>query len=279
MKYPINLLCKLLGVNRSGYYKWLSRKGTENNYAINRRTLIQLLQETHGKHKTWGYHRLARQIRKETGWKFSDNFAHKCCKQVGIRAVVRKRKQYVKGKESIYYPNLLQNVGRALKPMQVVVSDMTVLKTKKGYYEWTLIIDTFNNEIIAHSVSSLRGDSKPYYKCLRKLIQLHRKKGVDAPTVLHTDQGAVYSSRAFSQAHSNYNIIRSMSRVGNPTDNPIIEALNGWMKEELYIDFNLRKSKNIEKTLNEYVHYYNTERMAYALEYKSPIQYKNEQGF
>ena len=51
------------------------------------------------------------------------------------------------------------------------------------------------------------------------------------------------------------------------------------MKEELYIDFNLKESKNIEKTLNEYVHYYNTERMAYALDYKSPIQYKTEQGF
>ena len=70
-----------------------------------------------------------------------------------------------------------------------------------------------------------------------------------------------------------------MSRAGTPTDNPVIEALNGWMKEELYIDFNLKESKNIEKTLNEYVQYYNTERMAYALEYKSPIQYKTEQGF
>lgn len=279
MKYSVSLLCKLLGVNRSGYYKWLSRKDTENNYAINRRTLTQLLQEVHEKHKTWGYHRLARQIRKETGWKFSDNFAHKCCKQAGIRAVVRKHKQYVKGKESIHYPNLLQKERKAKEPMQIVVSDMTILKTRKGYYEWTLMIDTFNNEIIAHAVSSLHGDNKPYYKCLRKLIQLHRKKEVAAPTVLHTDQGAVYSSRAFSQAHSNYNIIRSMSRVGTPTDNPIIEALNGWMKEELYIDFNLKESKNIEKTLKEYVRYYNTERMAYALKYKSPVQYKIEQGF
>ena len=266
-------------MNRSGYYKWLSRKGTENNYVINRRTLTQLLQEAHMKHKTWGYHRLARHIRKETGWKFSDNFAHKCCKQAGIRAVVRKHRPYVKGKESIYYPNLLQGEPKAQEPMQVVVSDMTILKTNKGYYEWTLVIDTFNNEIIAHAVSSVRGDNKPYYKCLRKLIQLHIKKGVATPTVLHTDQGAVYSSRAFSQAHYNYNIIRSMSRAATPTDNPIIEALNGWMKEELYIDFNLKESKNIEKTLNEYVHYYNTERMAYALDYKSPIQYKTEQGF
>ena len=38
-----------------------------------------------------------------------------------------------------------------------------------------------------------------------------------------------------------------MSRVGTQKYNPVIEALNGCMKEELYIDFDLRESKNIEK--------------------------------
>lgn len=45
--------------------------------------------------------------------------------------------------------------------------------------------------------------------------------------ILHTDQGAVYSSRAFCHAHEHYIILRSMSRGGTPTDNPIMEALNG----------------------------------------------------
>ena len=29
-----------------------------------------------------------------------------------------------------------------------------------------------------------------------------------------------------------------MSRMGTPTDNPIIESKNGWLKKEMYIDFN-----------------------------------------
>ena len=72
-----------------------------------------------------------------------------------------------------------------------------------------------------------------------------------AGTVLHTDQGAVYSSRAFSRAHSNYNIIRSMSRAGTPTDNPIIESLNGWMKAELILDFDISKVSNLKKALDQ----------------------------
>ena len=58
--------------------------------------------------------------------------------------------------------------------------------------------------------------------------------------ILHTDQGSVYSSKSFNQILENYNIERSKSRAGTPTDNPVNEALNGWIKEELIIDFNLK---------------------------------------
>ena len=70
-----------------------------------------------------------------------------------------------------------------------------------------------------------------------------------------------------------------MSRVGTPTDNPIIEALNGWMKDDLYIDFDLFNSKDIEETVDEYIYYFNNERLAYSLQYKTPIQVKLESGF
>ena len=85
----------------------------------------------------------------------------------------------------------------------------------------------------------IEGIPKPtiYYNCLDQLCKrVKNVKEQTAGTVLHTDQGAVYSSRAFSRTHSNYNIIRSMSRAGTPTDNPIIESLNGWMKAELILD-------------------------------------------
>ena len=70
-----------------------------------------------------------------------------------------------------------------------------------------------------------------------------------------------------------------MSRGGTPTDNPIIEALNGWMKEELYLDFGLAEAENVPTLLDRYVHYFNNKRHAAALGYKSPVQYKSEQGF
>ena len=117
-------------------------------------------------------------------------------------------------------------------------------------------------------------------KILELLTTEKIKRGyTSVETILHSDQGSVYASRAFQNAHKQYNIIRSMSRAKAPTDNPIIEALNGWMKNELYIDFNLRNTKDIPITIADYVTYFNNERLAYRLKYKTPIQVKHELGF
>ncbi len=96
---------------------------------------------------------------------------------------------------------------------------------------------------------------------------------------MHTDQGSVYSSQSYNKLIKNYNIQRSMSRAGTPTDNPVNESLNGWIKEELFIDFHLKESNDIPKLIEEYIYYYNNERPSYALKYKTPIQYKIESGF
>ncbi|WP_407644012.1 DDE-type integrase/transposase/recombinase [Erysipelothrix piscisicarius] len=82
------------------------------------------------------------------------------------------------------------------------------------------MVDTFNNEIISSALSRTTGDPKPYYKCLEDLLAL-LKDNKNSSTILHTDQGAVYHSKAFAKAHENYNIIRSMSRAGTPTDNQL----------------------------------------------------------
>lgn len=264
-------------VNRSGYYKWKSRKGLENRYEKDRVILTELLKEAHSKHKSYGYHRLAAVIRRETGWLFSDNLAHKCCKISNIKSKVRHYKYRRPGDENILYPNIVRGKWNAAKPLEIVVSDMTCINHRGRTYEWTYIMDTYNNEIISHHLSSRPGDRRTYFSCLEDFLKKIEEQ--TTPVVLHTDQGAVYSSRAFTKAHDNCNIIRSMSRVGTPTDNPIIEAINGWIKDEIRVDFRFWEEDDISAFMDRYVQYYNNDRPAYALNYKSPIQYRTERGF
>ena len=280
----MSFLCKVMGVNRSGYYKWKARQGKPNRYERDRILLTELIEKAHREHPSHGYHRLANDVFAETGWVFSHNLAHKCCKAAGIRSKARKYRYRKPGEESVKFPNRVNGCWKAKRPLEIVVSDMTVLKHKGIQWEWTILLDTFNNEILAHQATCVPGSSKPYYHCLEQLKLLVGKeekqtKEQTAPVVFHTDQGSVYSSRAFCQAHQHYNILRSMSRGGTPTDNPIIEALNGWMKEELYLDFGLAEAENVPSLLERYVHYFNNKRLAAALGYKSPVQYKIEQGF
>ncbi len=264
-------------VNRSGYYKWLSNKNSLNRYEKLRIDLTNLLQKAHQKHKSYGYHRLATIVRRETELIFSDNLAHKCCKYAGIKAKIRHYKYKRNGEEHNLYPNLIRGKWNASKPLEIVVSDMTCIKHNGQTYEWTYMLDTFNNEIIAYDISQQTADRRPYFKCLDLLKKRIKKQ--ETKTILHTDQGAVYSSRAFYEAHKDYNITRSMSRAGTPTDNPIIEAINGWIKAEMRIDFKHCKDMNVYDFIDNYVSYYNYERPAYALKYKTPIQFKIEQGF
>ena len=279
-KYPVDFLCRLMDVNRSGYYKWRQRKGTLNRYEQNRIVLTELLRTAHEKHPSHGYHRLALDVFSETGWMFSHNLAHKCCKAAGIRSKARKRRYQRPGEESILFANEVKGRWNAARPLQLVVSDMTMFKVGNTYWEWTILLDTFNNEILAHSVTSQAGSNKPYYHCLEELKKrIDKREEQTSQVVLHTDQGAVYSSQAFCQAHYHYNILRSMSRGGTPTDNPIIEALNGWIKEELYLDFGLAHTDNVPALLDAYVQFFNNDRPAAALAYKSPVQYRTERGF
>ncbi|WP_077850068.1 hypothetical protein [Clostridium puniceum] len=57
----------------------------------------------------------------------------------------------------------------AKKPLEIVASDMTKIRQGNIMYKWIYILDTFNNEIISHHISTKDRDKKPYYKCLEDL--------------------------------------------------------------------------------------------------------------
>ena len=111
-----------------------------------------------------------------------------------------------------------------------------------------------------------------YIKGLNSLIEL-KKMNPDIEMILHTDQGSVYSSKEFNEVLPLFNITRSMSRAGTPTDNAAMESINGWIKTEMKLDFHLI-GDDIEREIEEYIKFYNEERPAYALNYLTPKQYR-----
>ena len=110
-----------MSVNRSGYYRWLARKDKLNRYGQDRKILTELLLEKDKKHKTKGCHYLASLVRNKTGWAFSDNLAHKCCKLAGICSKTNRGRK-IAGEENIKFPNTIKGNRNANKPLEIVVT-------------------------------------------------------------------------------------------------------------------------------------------------------------
>ena len=120
-----------------------------------------------------------------------------------------------------------------------------------------------------------QGAREQYVDGLKEVVTL--LKGSSESVVLHTDQGSVYSSMAYNDLIKDTVIVRSMSRAGKPTDNPVNEALNGWIKEELMIDYridNCRSRDQVRTVLENYMEYYNKQRLCFAIGYDTPVGYR-----
>ena len=271
--YEVQELCSLMGVSRSGYYKW--RKRDKSTRYLRREEVIALVSEVHKAHPSHGYRWVAAFIRVNYQQDISDNYVYKVFRFLGIKAKTKHQVHYRPRKIRDLYPNLIFTTWDTVdRPRQVIVSDMTVLKPWIFYLELTLYFDVFTNQILTWKLSERRGGREQYLDGLADVVELLR--GKKEPTIIHTDQGSVYSSKAYNELIQDSNIVRSMSRAGKPTDNPVNEALNGWIKEELFIDFRLEECRTrdaVKDVLCRYVAFYNRQRPCFAIGYDTPDNY------
>lgn len=263
-----------MGVSRSGYYKWKKRKPSSRD--LTREEMVEKVSDVHGNHQTHGYRWTAAFMRINFGYGISDNYAYKCFRYLGIKSETKHQIHNRPRKERDKYPNLIFSTWETVdRPKQVIVSDMTAFKFWIFYFEVTFYFDVFTKEILSWKLAERRGCRDQYLDGLSEVKELLR--GCTEPTIIHTDQGSVYASMAYNELIKDTCIVRSMSRAGKPTDNPVNEALNGWIKEELLIDFKLDKCRNrdeVKAVLERYVKFYNEQRPCWAIGYDTPDNYR-----
>ena len=263
-----------MGVSRSGYYKWKKREPSERDF--NRENMIATVKEVHEGHPSHGYRWTAAFIRINLKVSISDNYAYKCFRYLGIKAETKHQAHCRARKVKDKYPNLIFSTWETVdRPRQVIVSDMTNFKFWILSFEVTFYFDVFTKEILTYKIAERRGSRDQYIDGLADVVEM--LKGCKEPTIIHTDQGSVYSSMAYNELIKDTNIIRSMSRAGKPTDNPVNEALNGWIKEELFMDFKIEQCRTREEfkiVIEHYVKFYNEQRPCFAIGYDTPDNYR-----
>lgn len=259
-------------INRSSFYYWKKHLGDPAPRTKKLVDNVKLFLEYHLRYPSHGYRWLNAKLRLDTGLILSDPYAHKCCKIAGIKSKAKHYKYKKPGDPKRVFPNLLTAELNIDGPLQCIVSDMTAFYVKGIYYELTLYMDLWNNEIVSHALSARRGDRMTYISGLEDLLEL-KKAHPEYQMILHSDQGSVYTSKAFNDLLPMY-VSRSMSRAGTPTDNAALESINGWIKAELFMDLHVTGEKPVAQEIDEYITFFNEQRPAYSLSYLTPKQYR-----
>jgi transposase InsO family protein len=195
-----------------------------------------------------------------------------------IRAAGRKKKYPPSGgPEHTRFPNLLNRQFNANKPMSKIVTDITQFGYQGIRYYFTCFLDLYNNEILEWNVGQT--EALDFIMTpLRNLLK-RKKMSTNDPMLLHSDQGSQYSSAGLTSLLAQYNVTQSMSRSGTPHDNAVIESIFGWFKEFLRYDYLKHTQKPVSEILNEAIYDFNHYRPSHKLKYKSPVQFRIEQGF
>ena len=263
-------------VSRSGYYKWLKRKGTLNRYEIQQKELDYYVADIHSHYPSQGYRTIADTLLNMYGWLVTDISVWKSMKRLGISGYVRKQKSpETEGSEHNRYANILNRKFYADKPMQKIVTDVTYIKHNGKWHYLACYLDLFNNEIIDYELSDTF-DNFLVMKPAKRILE--KAKSTGTPMLLHSDQGVQYSSAGYCNLLKSYNVIQSMSRAGTPRDNAVIESFFGRFKDVLRSHFQYWKCDDLQKVIDETIHYFNYIKPMRKLKRKPPVQYRLEQA-
>ncbi|WP_369806163.1 IS3 family transposase [Anaerococcus ihuae] len=166
------------------------------------------------------------------------------------------------------------------KPYTYITTDTTEFKylerDKSGNYQVKKLylnsyLDMYNSEIISYEISK-QPRLEPILKALDKAIEITSTNNDNR--IFHSDQGWAYQIKQYTSRLEKEGISQSMSRKGNCLDNSPMENFFGILKQEMYYDKKFYSYEQLKETIEEYIKYYNKDRIKEKLGYLSPIEYR-----
>lgn len=270
-RFTVRLLCSLANVSSAGYYKWVKRQTILTEKQESDERIKSKLLEGYNKNKgIYGYRRMKIWLKKKYGIHINHKRVQRLMRDLGIKSVIRKKRPYYGKKEPyVLSENHLNREFQAEKANQKWVTDITCLIFNGQRLYLSVIMDLYNNEVIAYHVSS-RNDLKLVIDTLKKARSKRDVKGV----LLHSDQGYQYTSRQYNQLLTKYRIEASMSRKANCWDNACIESFFSHFKSECFRLYSFKSSKKVKDAVKKYMYFYNHQRFQKKLNNQSPYEFR-----
>jgi transposase InsO family protein len=270
-RYPVRILCRCLGVTRSGFYAWARRRPSPR--AVRDVQLIHRLRLVHALHRrTYGRPRLHRALRDE-GVRISPKRVARLMRQAGLTAQGRRRFR-VTTDSAHAWPVATNRLARDFAigaPHRVWAADITALWTRAGWCYLAVVLDLGSRRIVGWA---LRASLETALVRTALHLALGRRP---APRLHHSDRGSQYASQDYRALLATHGVAVSMSRVGDCWDNAPVESFFSSFKAELVSGTRWTTLNDAHAAVADYVRFYNHQRLHSALGYRSPVQY--EAGF
>jgi len=254
-KYDTRMMCRLLGVARSGYYAWL-RKPNSDRELEDKRLLRLIRASFKASQGVYGAPRVFLDLR-EDGETCSKHRVARLMRENNIRAQPGYRtRRYVSGKPVKLIPDLVNRNFEVSKPNRVWVSDITYIRTWEGWLYLAIVMDLFSRKIVGWATrSTIHRD------LVLDAVMMSVKERQPQETIIHSDQGSQYGSDDWRRFCLSNGLKPSMSRRGNCWDNAVAESFFGSLKKERIKKRIYRNRDVATADVSDYIEsFYNPER-------------------
>ena len=266
----------MLKVNRSTYYKHFYSKAAPR-IIENRDIRTNILKLYAAADKRLGARKMQRRLEVEYGIKISVGRVYRLMRGMDLprmsteKAPVRRKKR---GKEVGICENLLKQHFNTDVPNRVWASDITYIKTSKGFCYLCVVLDLYSRKVIGWKVDH-KADSKFTAATLEKAL---KARGWPNGVLFHSDRGTQYTSKEFRKYADSNGIVQSFSAPGYPYDNAVVESFFKFLKKEETDRRHFADEVEVRKSVFEYIEgHYNSKRPHGANDMLSPNE--KEAGF
>ena len=265
-------LCEVTGVSKSSFYynrnNDLKKLKDEEALKYLKQLPDKILNRRGSKIKS-------KELKVRFGITVNHKRVERICRENGLLAKNRRRKfprdYYKQQKENRKNlpKNILNRNFESREPLKKLCTDVSYFKTKTGWLYLSPVLDLCGRKIQCYSISA-HNDEALSEDTLDKFFTLGIPKG----SILHSDQGSLYTSKKWQKRLKKNGVIQSMSRKGNCWDNACIEHFFGTLKVESGYDDLLKNGllsyEDTKKLIDDFIYYYNNERIQQNLGWKTP---------
>ena len=272
----ITKLCEIADVSRSGYYAWEhAAPARAEREDADRKDFDAILEA----YKFRGYKKGARSIHMRllhVGNRMNLKKIRRLMKKYGLKCPFRGRNPYRQMAKALksnkVFPNAVTREFIRGGVRMVLLTDITYIFYDGGVCYLSTILDAFTREVLAYTLSTnLMVDF--VLDTVDALIAEHGST-LDDTTIIHSDQGCHYTSKAFIQKLHDNDFVQSMSRKGNCWDNAPQESFFGHMKDEIKYEIAMMQTfEEVKAKIDDWIDYYNNDRYQWELSKLSPKEF------